>query len=142
MVGDGSVFTLSEHHACTNTRQGEMARAGGLVHGLKALSIDCGQVEALHARVLAAARRATARGRLGPRPGRGGAPRRGTGFGERGGGSTTNVVHRGGTEASVRRGNTRPTRGTRVPSSAAGERARRRRLAGPAQFHLPYFENA
>jgi hypothetical protein len=65
MVGGGSVFTLPEHHVCTKTRQGKMARAGGLVHGLKALSIDCGQVEALHARVLAAAWRAAARGRLG-----------------------------------------------------------------------------
>jgi hypothetical protein len=42
MVGGGSVFTLPEHHACTKTRQGEMARASGLVHSLKALSIDCG----------------------------------------------------------------------------------------------------
>jgi hypothetical protein len=109
------------------------------VHGLKDLSIDCGQVEALHVCVRAAARRAATRGRLGPRPGRGGAPRGGAGFGERGEGSTMHVFHRGAAKASVRQGNAWTTSGTLVPSHAAGARARRRRLAGPARFHLPCF---
>jgi hypothetical protein len=83
-----------------------------------------------------------ARGWQGPRPGRGGAPRHSAGLGERGGVYQGARVHSGGAEASVRRGNARTTRGTREPSRAAGARARRRRLAGPARFHLPCFENA